>query len=218
MRKTQAWLRALVGVVGLTGGIWYWRNAAKAPPGNVEQALKTDLAAYDDQKLLDFVSTLKLDGSTQAQRVALMERLKARFDAMSLTMRLSMILSMRKLSQEHPQSSLMDNGRLLMEAYFNREVSIYMKATPAEKQKMLDARIDESLVYENLQKLQDAAKGIFGGKSGPSDDELRQMQHNILNAAVDSLKNGDPAERAAMAQYLQDLTQRRTERGLPTRF
>jgi hypothetical protein len=217
----QRKIMASVLLLALAGAAtWLWAGMARGgeEKGNIEQALKTDMAAFDEQQTLDFVSGLKLNGSTTRQRIDLFTRLKARFDQMPLTMKLSLLLAMRKVSLEHPDSALMTNGRVLMQAYWNQEVALYIQATPEERKKMIDARIDESLIYENLQKLQDAAKGLFGGSSGPSQEDLQQMQHEVLNAVVDAMKNGTPEDRAAATEYFMAMRQRRQERGLPVAF
>ena len=158
----------------------YLALAQPAPRGNIVQALKTDLFAMDEQHMLDLVSSLKLEGSTQPQRIEFFARLKARFDAMPLTQKLALMLDSRKAVLDAPNGPLVDNGRLLMEAYWNRETQVLHPGPTAQRQKMLDARIDESLVYENLENLQNAAKGLFGGKSGPSDEDLRQMRSQVV--------------------------------------
>jgi hypothetical protein len=202
-----------------TAGLAAWLGLARpAPRGNIAQALKADLSAVDEQQMLALVSALQLDGSNQRQRIELFERLKARFDAMSLPEKLALLLASRSAVQKAPDGPLVNNGRLLMQAYWNRELNAYRQAPPAERQKMLDARIDESLVYENLQNIQNAARGLFGAKPGPSDDDLRQMRSQILRAVVDTLENDSPEQRAGAAQYLMDMRARRIERGLSNRF
>jgi hypothetical protein len=192
--------------------------APAAPRGNIAQALQTDLSSADDQKMLSLVSSLQLQGSTQRQRIEFFEHLKARFDAMSLTEKLALLLASRNVIQNAPDGPLANNGRVLMQAYWNRELKTYIQAPPEQRQKMLDARIDESLVYENLQNLQNAARGLFGNKSGPSNDDLLQMRTQITRALVDAMQNDSPEDRAAASQYFQDMQNRRTQRGLPNRF
>jgi len=216
MGKRQ-WMIAAVCAVVLAGGAGVWMSVARGrqPHGNIEQALKTDLKDYDDQQLMTMVEKLDLTGSTKQQRIDLFTRIKARFDAMPLALKLGMILSMRRVTLDHSNEALLNNGRLLMQAYWNQEIELYQKATPAQRQKMLDARIDEQEMYQDLQKWQDAAKSLFGGKPGPSEEELKQMRTEIVHAMVDAMTNGTPQDRAAGAQYFSDMQKRRSERGLP---
>ena len=196
-----------------------WLDLARsAPRGNIASALKTDLTAADEKQMLALVASLQLEGSTQQQRLALFERLKARFDAMSLPEKLALILDVRGTLQKTPDGTLTDNGRLLAQAYWNRELKTYQQASPEQRRQMIDARIDETLLYENLENLQNAARNLFRGQSGPSQDDLRQMRSQIVRAMVDALQNGTPEERAAGSQYFMDMQSRRAERGLPSRI
>jgi hypothetical protein len=216
MKRRRLFLAALLLAAAATGA---WLAFARpAPRGNIAQALQTDLSAADEKQMLALVAGLQLEGSSQQQRLELFERLKSRFDAMSLPEKLALILDVRSSLQKAPDGTLADNGRLLAQAYWNRELQAYQKAAPAERRKMIDARIDETLIYENLENLTNAARSLFRGQSGPSQDDLRQMRSQIVRALVDALQNGTPEERATASEYFLDMQNRRTERGLPNRF
>src|SRR4051812_36196462 len=114
MGKRQ-WMMAGVCAVAIAGvaGVWISAARGRQPHGNIEQALKTDVTNYDDQQLLAMVEKLDLTGSTKQQRIDLFTRIKARFDAMPLALKLGMILSMRRVTLEHSNEALLNNGRLL---------------------------------------------------------------------------------------------------------
>lgn len=215
MRIYRKFFAAALLLAATSGALFLWAGNA-APHGNIDQALKTDITNFDDQQLLKFVTALNLDGSTAKQRLDLITRIKARFDALSLTQRLSLLLASRDIFKQNPDSTLVTNGSALMQAYWDREVGTYMKASAEERQKMLDARIDESLTYENLQKIQDAAKSLVGIK--PDVHDIHEVQTQVLHAIVDSMKNGSADERAGATQFFLDMRQRRLDRGLSVQF
>jgi hypothetical protein len=109
----------------------------------------------------------------------------------------------------------------------DQQIKDYMAASPEQRKKMLDDRIDEQVAMENIEKMQNAAKSLLGMKpekpaEGNSIDpmfrDIAKFRGFLANAIADSFANTPPNERAGASQFFLDLRERRQQRGLPVAF
>jgi hypothetical protein len=222
-------LLALAGVAWFAAVHWPETWTFSTPKGTpVVKAIDADLTGYDNEKMVAFIKDLQFKGSTHDQRLALANKLKKYFDTMPVLQRLALMLRMRKVFEEDPNSELVKNSSAIMQDFWNQQIRDYMGATPEERAKMLDARIDEQVAMEKMEKLQDAAKSLLGMKpdaSKPSEPVMDPMMRDIgkfrgflSNAIRDSFANTPPTERAGATQFFMDMQERRRARGLPVAF
>jgi hypothetical protein len=209
----------LVGVgVYLAVAYWpaSWRRHSDA---GIQQALATDLRGYDDEKLMAFIAGLNFSGATHEQGLELATHLKARFDKMPLAEKLALILAMRREFAEHPDSAMVNNTRRVMQDFWSGQLREYMAATPEQRRKIIDERVDEEVALEDLQKLRQAALSLLGRRSkDPLLQDISRFPGIIAGAIRDGFASTPPEERAAASQMLLDMRARRVERGLAVVF
>jgi hypothetical protein len=193
-----------------------WRRHADTA---IQQALATDLKGYDDEKLTAFIAKLDFTGATHEQGLELAAHLKARFDRLPLADKLALILSMRREFAEHPDSPVVNNTRRVMQDFWSGQLREYMAATPEQRRKIIDQRVDEEVALEDLQALQQAALSLLGRRSqDPLLRDISKFPGIIAGAIRDGFASTPPAERAVASQFLMDMRNRREERGLPVVF
>jgi len=216
-------------VLGVAVVCWFagahWPDFSTPKGTPVKKALTADLTGFDDEKMVAFIKDLQFKGSTHDQRLALANKLKKYFDTMPVLQRLSLMLRMRKVFEEDPTSELVKNSSAIMQDFWNQQVKDYMGATPEERKKMLDDRIDEQVAMEQLEKAQNLAKSLLGMKPEAPQQGLDPMMRDIAkfrgflaSAISDSFANTPPSERAGASQFFLDMQKRRKERGLPSEF
>ena len=202
-----------------------WRFG-KARGVTVETALAMDLKGMETDKFLKFLGDLNFEGSTHSQRQALTAKLRAYFEQMSLLEKYAMMIAMRSAFEADQRSGLVGNTRVIMQEYWSMEMKRYLALSPADRMKMLDERIDEQVAMENLQKIQDAAKALFGGSKEKRTEvvgiagmpDLDKFRPLIADAIHDAIVNTPPADRAGASQFILDMRARRLARGLPVAF
>lgn len=221
-------LLALGGATYLGAKNWPDAWSFSTPKGtSVSKALKADLTGYDDEKLTAFIKDLQFKGSTHEQRLALALKMKKHFDGMPVLQRLALMLRMRRLFEEDHNSELVKNSMAIMQDFMDQQIKDYMAASPEQRKKMLDDRIDEQVAMENIEKMQNAAKSLLGMKPEKSPEgnsidpmfrDIAKFRGFLANAITDSFANTPPNERAGASQFFLDLRERRQQRGLPVAF
>ena len=228
--QVKNWIGGVGFIVLLLGaaayGAWSYWPASRAA---ALKALATDVSTMDAAQMEAFVRGLPIDLLTWDEKLALMEKLRARFDLLPPSEKMKLMTKVGEAMEKEPESPLMKNGRELFRAAFRKQMKEYMAADPAARKDLLDKQIDEQDRREAMRKLAEAAKGLLGGGDGenapaapampgPALRDDNAIRHHIADAMADSMKNGTPEDRASATQYFTDMRARRIERGLPTRF
>ena len=205
---------ALLVLAGSAYAAWtYWPKPIHHHP-----ALGIDISNYDGDQIIGFVRGLgDLSKIPSEDRVAIFNKLKARFDNMSLQDQAKIMNAAREAMEDNKLDPIVVNGRELMKAYQHVMLTEYFKADAAGRQKIMDERIKEQQKAEAARNMAQAL-GIFKAKSDNPQDRLAMMRPYISDAIKDAMLNGTPEDRAMMTQFMMEMRAERVKRGLPVAF
>ena len=151
---------------------------------DILRALETDVSAFDGAAIERYVRALPVERMTYQEKLAVLDKLRARVLAMDLAEQMQFFRRIREVMETEPRNPLVIHGRELMNAAFDKQLADYVAADAAAPKKLLDQQIDQQILRENMRKLAAGARSLLGGgndsgansqpvRPPPSDDQNR---------------------------------------------